>query len=229
VVEKTNYVFVFSTSLRGLGNRLYDILHSQVEGRRATQAGPRERMIVSTAVLVRERGARATSLDAILAHSGAPRGSVYHHFPGGREELLREATAYAGEYVARKLERAGGEGPLAALDALFDEYRRNLSATDFRAGCPVLAVAIESAEGAPDLRDCALAAFDRWRRAIASLLERAGIEAGRADELAMQAVASFEGAIVLSRAYRDLEPLERAQRELHRVIDAELAQSRGAR
>jgi AcrR family transcriptional regulator len=185
-------------------------------------------MIVSSAVLVRERGARATSLDAILAHSGAPRGSVYHHFPGGREQLLREATAYAGEYVARKLERASGEGPLAALDALFDEYRRNLTSTDFRAGCPVVAVAIESAEGGPDLRDCALAAFERWRRAIAGSLERAGIGADRAGELSLHAVASFEGAIVLSRAYRDLEPLERAQRELHRLIDEELVTSRGA-
>src|SRR5215469_1306189 len=110
------------------------------------EPGPRERMIVSTALLVRERGARATSLDAILAHSGAPRGSVYHHFPGGREQLLREATDYAGEYVARKLERADGADPLGALDALFDAYSKNLLATDFRAGCPVVAVAIESSE-----------------------------------------------------------------------------------
>src|SRR6059036_3820796 len=110
--------------------------------------GARERMIVSTALLVRERGARATSLDAILAHSGAPRGSVYHHFPGGREQLLREATEYAGEYVARRLERSAGDDPLAPLDALFEEYRGNLLASDFRAGCPVVAVAIESPEGA---------------------------------------------------------------------------------
>ena len=78
--------------------------------------GPRERMIVSTALLVRERGARATSLDAILAHSGAPRGSVYHHFPGGREQLLREATDYAGEFVARRIEREPATIRSAALD-----------------------------------------------------------------------------------------------------------------
>src|SRR5947209_10896642 len=114
---------------------------------------PRERMIVSTALLVRERGARATSLDAILAHSRAPRGSVYHHFPGGREQLLREATAYAGDYVARKLERDGGAGPVAALEALFEEYRSNFLASDFRAGCPVVAVAIEAPEEGAGLRD----------------------------------------------------------------------------
>ena len=77
-------------------------------------------MIVSTSVLIRERGARATSLDDVLAHSGAPRGSVYHHFPGGREQLLREATEFASEYVARRLERVAGAGPLAAIEALYD-------------------------------------------------------------------------------------------------------------
>src|SRR5438045_4404761 len=97
--------------------------------------GPRERMIVSTALLMRERGARATSLDAVLEHSGAPRGSVYHHFPGGREQLLREATDYAGQYVARRLERNAPEDPLTAVDSLLDEYRASLLATDFRAGC----------------------------------------------------------------------------------------------
>src|SRR2546427_4975381 len=124
------------------------------------QPGPRERMVVSTALLIRERGARATSLDAVLEHSGAPRGSIYHHFPGGRDQLLREATEYAGEYVARRLER--GSDPLAALDDLFGEYRENIVATDFRAGCPVVAVAVES-----DLRDHVKGAFDRWRRALA--------------------------------------------------------------
>ena len=191
--------------------------------------GPRERMIASTALLVRERGARATSLDAVLEHSGAPRGSVYHHFPGGREQLLREATQYAGEYLARRLERASDGHPLAVTDALFDDYQAVLLATDFRAGCPVLAVAIESPEEGPDLRDCALAAFERWRQALARTLERSGIDAVRADELAMHTIAAFEGAIVLSRAYRDLEPLERVRRELRERVREELQQPDGVR
>jgi AcrR family transcriptional regulator len=192
-----------------------------------TEPGPRQRMIVSTALLVRERGARATSLDAILAHSGAPRGSVYHHFPGGREQLLREATEYAGEYLARKLEREDEE-PLAAFESLFDQYRENLLASDFRAGCPVVAVAIEAAEDGPDLRDCTMEAFERWRAAIASSIARGGVEPTRADELAIHAVAAFEGAIILSRAYRDVEPLDRVRSELHYQISDELARAKGA-
>jgi len=193
------------------------------------EPGPRKRMIASTALLVRERGARATSLDAVLAHSGAPRGSVYHHFPGGRAQLLRETTDYAGEYLARRLERATDEHPLAALDALFDDYQAILLETNFRAGCPVVAVAIESSEDGPDLRDRALAAFERWRRALARALERSGMDAARADELAMHTIAAFEGAIILSRAYRDLEPLNRIRRELRQRVDQELSKPGGAR
>jgi AcrR family transcriptional regulator len=180
-------------------------------------------MIVSTALLVRERGARATSLDAVLEHSGAPRGSIYHHFPGGREQLLREATDYAGEYVARRLERTAPEDPLAAIDLLLDEYRESLLASDFRAGCPVVAVAVESGEDGPDLRDDVVAAFDRWRQIFARGFAASGIDAARSDELALIVVSGFEGALILSRAYRDLAPLESMRREIRAQVETELA------
>ena len=187
------------------------------------EPGPRERMIVSTALLVRERGARATSLDAVLEHSGAPRGSVYHHFPGGREQLLREATDYAGEYVARRLERTAPEDPLAAVDILLDEYRESLLASDFRAGCPVVAVAVETAEEGPDLREHVVAAFDRWRQIFARGFAASGIDVARSVELALLVVSGFEGALILSRAYRDLAPLENMRREIRARVEAELA------
>jgi AcrR family transcriptional regulator len=180
-------------------------------------------MIVSTALLIRERGARATSLDAVLEHSGAPRGSVYHHFPGGREQLLREATDYAGDYVARRLEREGAEDPLAAIDGLVDEYRASLVASDFRAGCPVVAVAVESGQDGPDLRDNVVGAFERWREVLAGGFAAAGIDERRSDELAVLAIAALEGGLILSRAYRDLAQLESVRREISDVVRAELA------
>jgi AcrR family transcriptional regulator len=185
-------------------------------------------MIASTAVLVRERGARGTSLDAVLAHSQAPRGSVYHHFPGGREQLLREATEYAGDYVARRLEGRPEEDPRVTIDELFDEYRRNLLASDFRAGCPVVAVAIESPREGPDLRDCAHDAFARWRQAITHRLAGRGVDPQRARELATLIIAAFEGALILSRTSRDLEPLAAVHRELRARMDAVLANPKGA-
>jgi AcrR family transcriptional regulator len=180
-------------------------------------ASSRERMIASTALLIRERGARATSLDDILEHSGAPRGSIYHHFPGGRDQLLREATDYAGEYVARRLER--GDDPLAALEGLYDEYCTILLESDFRAGCPVVAVAVEGS----NLREQVAGAFQRWREAIARRLVAAGLAAGRADELALLTIAAFEGGLILARAYGDLAPLENVHRETRERLQAELA------
>jgi AcrR family transcriptional regulator len=181
-------------------------------------------MVVSAALLIRERGARATSLDAVLAHSGAPRGSIYHHFPGGRQQLLQEAVAWAGRYVERRLERDGD--PLAALDELCDEYCRNLVETGFRAGCPVVAVAVESRDDGPDLRDQARQAFELWRGALGRGFAAAGIGAARADELAVMAVASFEGALILARAYKDLEPLELVRRETRELVQGELEAKR---
>lgn len=86
--------------------------------------GPRERMVVSAALLIRERGAHATAISDVLQHSGAPRGSAYHYFPGGRTQLLCEAVDYAGEHVAAMINEA--EGGLELLDALIDKYRQQL-------------------------------------------------------------------------------------------------------
>src|ERR1700694_5660215 len=165
-------------------------------------------MVMSTALLVRERGARATGLDAVLQHSGAPGGLVYHPLPGGRKQLLREATEFSAEYVERRLERGGADGALAAIEALLDHYRETLLATDFRGGCPVVAVAVESPEKGPDLREAALAAFDRWRSALARGLKASDIDAVRAEALGVLIIAAFEGALILSRTSRDLRPLE---------------------
>ncbi|MFZ0972215.1 MAG: TetR/AcrR family transcriptional regulator [Solirubrobacteraceae bacterium] len=195
---------------------------------RELEPGTRQRMIVSASVLIRERGARATSIDDVLEHSGAPRGSVYHHFPGGREQLLRDATDFASEYVARRLGRVGGDGPLAAIDALYDWYRECLVESDFRAGCPVVAVAVESPREGPDLRDAAREAFERWRRLLASEMEAAGIDASRADDLGMVVLAAFEGALILCRTYRDLAPLDSVRREIRERIGAELAREGGS-
>ena len=99
-------------------------------------------MVVSAALLIRERGARATAISDVLAHSGAPRGSAYHHFPGGRTQLLCEAVAFAGEHIAALIAEADS-GP-ALLDRLIEKYREQLLATEFRAGCPIAAVSVEA-------------------------------------------------------------------------------------
>jgi len=183
-------------------------------------ASTRERMVVSTVLLVREQGARATSIDDVLAHSGAPRGSVYHHFPGGRQQLLSEAIDYAGEFVAARIETA--TDALEMFDVLHHDYREQLLRTDFRAGCPVVAVAIEAGDSESDLHEHAGAAFGRWQELLEQRLVAQGVKAARARELAGLAIASIEGALVMARARRDTEPLDNVHRQLRTLLRVEL-------
>lgn len=185
---------------------------------------PRERMVVSAALLIRERGAQPTAIADVLEHSGAPRGSAYHYFPGGRTQLLCEAVDYAGEYMAARLDAAGST--LEALDALFADYGKQLQHSDFRAGCPVVAVTVEAGDPAkPDqmkpVIERAAVAFARWREVIERRLITDGVPEQRAGALAMLVLSSFEGAVVIARASRDLEPLNTVHAQLRSLISAE--------
>ena len=186
---------------------------------------PRERMVISAALLIRERGAHPTAIADVLEHSGAPRGSAYHYFPGGRTQLLCEAVDFAGEFMAARLGVAAST--LEALDALFDDYRKQLQRSDFRAGCPVVAVAVEAGDPAkPDqaqpVIERAAAAFARWRSVIEQRLIADGVPVHRAGALAMLILSSFEGAIVIARASRDLEPLDTVHVQLRSLLGAEI-------
>ncbi|MGZ8813087.1 MAG: TetR/AcrR family transcriptional regulator [Mycobacterium sp.] len=188
---------------------------------------PRERMVISAALLIRERGAHPTAIADVLEHSGAPRGSAYHYFPGGRTQLLCEAIDYAGEYIAAKIAKA--ESGVDALDKLFADYRKQLLKTGFRAGCPVVAVSVEA--GDPDKPDAATpvieraaAAFSTWTDLIAARLISDGVSKERAAELAMLTTTSFEGAIVVSRASRNIKALDLVHDQLRALVLAETSE-----
>jgi AcrR family transcriptional regulator len=179
-------------------------------------------MVASAALLIRERGAQSTAIADVLAHSGAPRGSAYHYFPGGRTQLLCEAVDYVAAFVATKLAKASSS--LEMFDNLTRFYRKNLIETDYRAGCPVLAVAVESGEPgkANPAIDRAAEAFTRWNELIAQHLIADGLTKDRAEEMAVTTTAALEGAIVLARAARDTKPLDIVHRQLRDLLEAEL-------
>jgi AcrR family transcriptional regulator len=178
---------------------------------------PRERMVVSTALLIRERGAHSTAISDVLEHSGAPRGSAYHHFPGGRTQLLCEAVDYAAEFTAARMAKA--EHSVAAVDVIVEGFRKSLIDSDFRAGCPVVAVAVE-ADNQPVI-DRAAAAFARWTELIGRRLETDGVAPPRAEELAMLLLTSIEGAILVARTARDTKPLDLVHTQLRAIVAAE--------
>ena len=179
-------------------------------------ASPRERMVISTALLIRERGAHSTAISDVLEHSGAPRGSAYHYFPGGRTQLLCEAVDYAAEYTAARV--ATAESSVAAIDVIVEGFRTQLSASDYRAGCPVVAAAIGSADDDPALTSVAGAIFDRWRSALTRAFVADGFDDADAASLAVTCIASLEGAVVLCRSTRTTDPLREVAKQVEFLI-----------
>jgi hypothetical protein len=141
--------------------------------------------------------------------------------------LLCEAIDYAGEYIAARI--AGADSGIGVLDDLIGHYRRQLVRSGYRAGCPVVAVAVEA--GDPDKQDQATpvieraaGVFARWTDLIAARLVTDGVSATRAEELAMLSTTAIEGAIVVARASRDLTPLDLVHGQLRDLLQAELSE-----
>lgn len=172
-------------------------------------------MLASAIELLRERGTRGTSIDAVLAHSGAPRGSVYHHFPGGRAELITAAVQQAGDYIGSLFDAVAESGDVRTGLELFAQFwKQALVESDYRAGCPVVALTVDGRDEIPHSTATVGEIFQRWHRACVRLLERHGYEPARANRLATLAVSSVEGAIILCRAQRSAEPLDEVVTEL---------------
>ena len=188
--------------------------------RRRTPGSTKQRMLDSAVLLLRERGAPGVTVDAVLAHSGAPRGSVYHHFPGGRNELILGALRQAGDYIAAIVDESVAAGDVQRTVGRFVRFwKRALTDTDYRAGCPLVAVAIDSREHIPAAADLVREIFARWQASLSDLLVANGFPVERAGRLANLVVASIEGAIILARAHRDLTPLDDVLTEITPLLE----------
>lgn len=167
----------------------------------------RARMLASALALLRERGPNAVTLDSVLAHSGGPRGSIYHHFPGGRNQLMIEAAKLGADSVAGIVE-AHGKDPLAALDGLVEFWKQSLYDSDFRAGCPIVALTVDGADSIAEVAELTRSSFQRMSTTLATLLCEAGASPLQARQMASVAVAALEGAVILCRAERSTRPLD---------------------
>ncbi len=182
------------------------------EGRTAVSGDPRRKMIESAVTLLALRGLEGTAFSDVIERSGAPRGSIYHHFPNGKDQLVEAAVALAGERALSVLEDLHGSPPRAVTEAFLDLWRAVLVRSDLRAGCAVLAVTV--ATDSPELLDRAASIFRAWRGGIAQLFVEGGMPEDAAARLATTLVAATEGAVVVSRAERSLEPFELVAAEL---------------
>ncbi len=183
----------------------------------------RDRMLDSAAVLLATRGVAGVTVDAVLAHSKAPRGSVYHHFPGGRTQLLQETVQRSGDRMTDRLQRAfQTDDPHAALQEFINFWTAALRATDFTAGCPVAAVAMDGDSGVPGAQTAIKAILDEWKGELQRALRTAGCPGPRVATLSTTILAAIEGAIILSRAHRDATPLHDVGVELDVLLTTAL-------
>lgn len=185
----------------------YDTVHSQPKRESVTKRdATRQRMLDSALALLRERGANGVTLDAVLAHSNAPRGSIYHHFPGGRDRLVIEAAALGGDMVADIVENAGDARQ--ALTALVEFWKNLLHDSSFRGGCPIVALAVDGPDRIPEAAQLTHDAFGRVATALVPLLCESGVAEEQATSLANVAIAALEGAVILCRVQRSTRPLD---------------------
>jgi TetR/AcrR family transcriptional regulator, lmrAB and yxaGH operons repressor len=188
----------------------------------------RERILNAGADLFRRQGYEGTPLKEIVSEGGAPWGSLYHFFPGGKEELGVLALRRSGERYRRLIELVfeRAADPAEALQQFFDLSAQALEASDYADGCPIAAVALESANTTEALREVCAEAFGSWLLTLAQALGRAGIGPVAANRLALFGLSTFEGAITLSRTLRDVGPLAASAEIVAGVVEASLGDVR---
>lgn len=178
----------------------------------------RGRMLSTAAEVLREKGAAGVTIDEVLTRSGTPRGSVYHHFPDGRSQLLLEALRFAGDSITALIDDAASDGYIPLIRQFVAFWERTLADSDFAAGCPVVAAAIGSADDDPALSTIAGDIFSRWRDALARTFVADGFDDAEAGSLAVTCIAALEGAVVLCRSTRSVDPLREVSQQIEFLI-----------
>ena len=170
------------------------------------ESDARDRMVSSALHMLARNGVQATSFSHVLSHAHAPRGSVYHYFPSGKDQLLGEALDLASRRALDFLDRGKDTSPNGLTDRFISMWRSVLEGSNFEAGCAVLAVAVTADE--PELNARASVIFRGWREHLAKRFTAAGVPKETSVRFAATLIAATEGAVVLSRAEGSIEPFD---------------------
>lgn len=190
----------------------------------------KSRLSASMLELIQTSGYSGTGLNAVIDHAGAPKGSVYFHFPDGKEGLGVAAVDLAAAQFAQLIAEAAASagGAAAAVRAAVEALTAIVSDSDYRLGCPVSVVTLEMGAESQRLRNACAAAFESWIAPTAALLEAEGLDAAPARSLATVVVSTIEGAVILARATRSAQPLTSAADVLAELIDVRCQKVGGA-
>jgi TetR/AcrR family transcriptional repressor of lmrAB and yxaGH operons len=173
----------------------------------------KEKTVVAAVKLFSQRGYHGTALNDILDAGGSPRGSLYFHFPRGKEEIGEAASGLAGEAVRQVIANAAetSDNIENFLTLIVQAMASNLERSGYSEGCPIATVALETAAQSEILGAAARTAFQSWEQELKHGLERFGMKTGDADLVATTVLSQLEGALLLARTYRNLEPMHRAE------------------
>ena len=189
-------------------------------------ADTRDRILHASADLFRRQGFTGTGVKQIVATASAPFGSLYHFFPGGKEQLGEEVIRWSGgiygELIDAFFVELGPDGLPGAVRAFFAAAAETLVETDYADACPIATVALEVASTNEPMRRATADVFERWIGAAAARFTEAGVPADRARDLAIGLLALLEGAFILCRATRTTEALVAAGEAGVALADAAL-------
>jgi TetR/AcrR family transcriptional regulator, lmrAB and yxaGH operons repressor len=175
-------------------------------------------MVRSAASLIRTRGMTATSFSEVIEDSGAPRGSIYHHFPQGKDQLAEDAIKWTSGRVLAHQRECPATTAEGVLDWFIDMWRQTVVASGGAAGCVVAGVAVDTMPDAEALMAVVRSTFQSWVDLLAEQLKATGIPPDRARAIAIATLAGMEGALILCRSERSVRPLEAVASELKRLL-----------
>ena len=176
----------------------------------------RESILTAAAELMRRRGYAGVSMKDIADASGAPIGSLYHHFRGGKVQIAREALVNAGAAYGLLIPTIvdAYSDLAAAVDGVFTQAAEDMAATGFANMCPVASVSAEVADTVEELRTAAQEIFDGWIVGGTAYFTARGLDTSLAKDLTLSLIGALEGGFLLARALRSTEPLLAAGRTL---------------
>jgi AcrR family transcriptional regulator len=187
----------------------------------------RQRIVEAGADLLRVKGYTGTGVKEIVAAAQAPFGSLYHHFPGGKEQLGVEVIHWSGAMYARLGPEVFGQAPdvVTGVRMFFAGAADHLEETGWTDACPIATVALEVASTSEPLRIATADVFTSWIDGLTPRFAAAGLDDARAREIAIAMIAGLEGAFILARAWRSQEPLHIAGDVAARALEEALAEA----
>ncbi len=189
-------------------------------------SGTKERIVSASADLFRRQGYSATGVKQIVTAAQAPFGSLYHFFPGGKQQLGEDVIRWSGAMYGQLLPAVFDPAPEAvtAVGDFFAGAAEHLRETDYADACPIATVALEVSSTSEPLRQACADVFDGWISSGTERFVAAGLSENTARELAISMIAALEGAFVLARALRSTEPLDVAGRLVAEALEAALGE-----